>query len=253
MEAKMDRAGLDLVFLGSGNAFAPERCWSGFLLNGRYLFDAPPTALLNLKRLGADLAAIDTILISHFHSDHFFGLPFLLLEYAYRTRRSSDLTIVGPPGIEDRVRQLMAIGNPGTLGHDAGYTLRYQEFLDRGEGSVNELHYQGFSVNHGGDQIPSFGLLAALGRRRLAYTGDTGWCDALLRLGSEAEVLVADCTYAEGRRHPDQHLSLEEISDLRPQLDPATSIVLTHLGGPMSNGGLPNTFVAGDLARFAFP
>src|SRR6478672_11521618 len=249
----MDQAELDLVFLGSGNAFAPERCWSGFLLNGRYLFDAPPTALLSLKRLRADLAAIDTILISHFHSDHFFGLPFLLLEYAYRTRRSSDLTIVGPPGVEDRLRQLMSIGNPGTLGRETGYTLRFSEMCEGTATDVNGLNLEPFVVNHGGGHLTSFGFRVAAGSRRLAYTGDTGACDALRRLGEGAEVFVTDCTHGEGREHPDQHLSLEEIRDLRPQLNPRTSIILTHLGGPMTSAGIPNTFVASDLAHFSFP
>src|SRR5215211_8065236 len=79
------RAGLNLLFIGSSNAFAETGCWSGFLLNDRFLFDAPPSALYGLKHAGASLDALDVILISHFHGDHFFGLPFLLLENAYAT------------------------------------------------------------------------------------------------------------------------------------------------------------------------
>src|SRR3989304_1978366 len=99
-----NRQPLELLFLGSGNAFAPQRYWSSFLLNGRYLFDAPPTALPHLKRAGRAADDIDVIFISHFHADHFFGLPFLLLEYAEQTLRTKPLTIVGPPGIEQRLR-----------------------------------------------------------------------------------------------------------------------------------------------------
>ena len=75
------RAPLDLSFIGSGNAFADSRCWSGFLANGRALFDAPPSALYGLKRARAAVDRIDVVLLSHFHGDHYFGLPFLLLEY----------------------------------------------------------------------------------------------------------------------------------------------------------------------------
>ncbi|HTE84005.1 MAG TPA: MBL fold metallo-hydrolase [Dehalococcoidia bacterium] len=247
------QAPLDLAFLGSGNALAPERCWSGFLLNGRYLFDTPPTALLSLKRLGANLAGIDTILLSHFHSDHFFGLPFLFLEYAHRTQRRSDLTIVGPPGVEERVQRLMEIGNPTTLQHESGYRLRYVEVADGADGEVNGLRFNTVQMEHGGGIMECFGFQTSASGRRLAYTGDTGWCDGLLRLGDDVEVLVSDCTYTSGRNHPDGHLSLEEIAGLRPQLDPRTAIVLTHLGGPTSPAGLRRTFVASDLARFSFP
>src|SRR5579875_3583994 len=139
---------LDLAFLGSGNAFAPGRCWSGFALNGRYLFDAPPTALLSLKRLGADLAAIDTILLSHFHADHFFGLPFLLLEYAYQTRRQSDLTIVGPPGVEEQVERLVELGYRNLNSMDAGYRRRYVEVRDGAQDEVNGLRIEAVAVQH---------------------------------------------------------------------------------------------------------
>ena len=47
---------LDLLFLGSGNAFAAGRYWGSFLLNGRYLFDASPIALPHMKRSEVDVA-----------------------------------------------------------------------------------------------------------------------------------------------------------------------------------------------------
>src|SRR5215208_6177821 len=103
MPQSADSSPLDLLFIGAGNAFADARCWSGFLLNGRYLFDAPPSALYALKRGNADLDALDVILVSHFHGDHFFGLPFLLLEYAYpgvvvrAGKRNRPPWLVGPP------------------------------------------------------------------------------------------------------------------------------------------------------------
>jgi len=102
---------LELTFLGSGNAFAsaPERYWSSFLANGRYLFDAPPTLLPHLKRLGMAPTNIEVVFISHFHGDHFMGLPFLFLEHVYLTERRDDLFIVGPPGVgKYAVGQLIA-------------------------------------------------------------------------------------------------------------------------------------------------
>jgi ribonuclease BN (tRNA processing enzyme) len=241
---------LDLAFLGSGNAFAPGRCWSGFLLNGRYLFDAPPTALLSLKRLGVDLSSIDTVLLTHFHADHFFGLPFLLLEYSYQTQRHSDLTIVGPPGVQERVERLVELGYPNLLSRDSGYRRRYIEVQDGAEEVVNGLHFNSVEVIHG-TGLQCFGFRTYVDGRRLSYTGDTTWCDGLLRLGEDVELLVTDCTYAEGRNQP-EHLSFEEIRDLRGRIDPQTQLILTHLGGPQTDGGLPHVSVASDLARFSF-
>jgi ribonuclease BN (tRNA processing enzyme) len=241
---------LDLAFLGSGNAFAPGRCWSGFLLNGRYLFDAPPTALLSLKRLGADLAAIDTVLLSHFHADHFFGLPFLLIEYAYQTRRRSDLTIVGPPGVEERVERLVELGYQHLGSVDAGYKRRYVEVHDGARDEINGLRLEAVPVRHS-TGLQCFGFRTEVVGRRLSYTGDCTWCEGLQQLGQDTEVLVTDCTYATGRNRED-HLSLEEVRDLRAQIDRRTNIILTHLDGPRTNGGMERTAVASDLARFSY-
>jgi ribonuclease Z len=241
---------LDLAFLGSGNAFAPGRCWSGFVLNDRYLFDAPPTALLGLKRLGADPAAIDTVLLSHFHADHFFGLPFLLIEYAYQTRRHSDLTIVGPPSVEETVERLVELGYQRLGRMDAGYKRRYVEVRDGAEYEVNGLRIEPVAVRHS-EGLQCFGFRTETAGRRLSYTGDCTWCEGLLRLARDVEVLVTDCTYATGRNRED-HLSLEEIRDLRPQVDPGTSFILTHVDGPRTNGGLARTAVASDLAHFSY-
>jgi ribonuclease BN (tRNA processing enzyme) len=175
---------LELLFLGSGNGFAPRgRYWSSFLLNGRYLFDCSPVALPHLKKCGVALAEIDAVFISHFHADHFFGLPFLLFEYGYVTQREKELTIVGPPGIEERVRTLTESGFPNTFSKDIGSRLVFEELADGRTGEVAGLNFVARSVDHVED-FPCFGYRAEVGGRALAYSGDSMMCDALVDLAS---------------------------------------------------------------------
>ncbi len=247
----LDRGALDLAFMGSGNAFAPERCWSGFVLNQRYLFDAPPTALYSLKRLRVPLAGIDTVFLSHFHADHFFGLPFLLLEYAYLSRRSTDLTLIGPPGFERRLTQLAELGYPSLMQKDHGYRLRYVEIADGDRGDVNGVRYEAIEVEHGGAELQCYGYRVTTGGRTLAYTGDTMLCDQLVRLGSDADVLVSDCTYASGRNNP-EHMSFDEVVELQQRLGGSTELLLTHLGSEIDTKAAPRITVAADQTRYRF-
>ena len=140
---------LDLTFLGTGNAFAASRYWSSFLVNGRYLFDAPPTLLAHLKKLGKSPGDIEVVFISHFHADHFFGLPFLFLEYAELAPRSKDLTIIGPPGIAKRVESLTELGYSNVFRkRDRGYALKFIEAADGKTGEAAGCSFAARRVPH---------------------------------------------------------------------------------------------------------
>src|SRR5436189_5518965 len=90
--------------LGSGGRFNTCFHITGARVN--FLIDCGASSLPALKRLGIARDEIDVILITHFHGDHFAGLPFLLLDAQF-TRRTRPLIIAGPDGIEMRLAQAM--------------------------------------------------------------------------------------------------------------------------------------------------
>ena len=239
---------LDLLFLGSGNAFAPGRYWSSFLLNGRYLFEASPVALPHLKRCDVPLEEIDAVFISHFHGDHYFGLPFLLLEYAERTSRSKELTVIGPPGIEERVHNVTAAGFPNLAKRERSYRVTYVELRDGLEGEVADLTYLARSVTHS-ESLECFGFRVQIGDRTLAYSGDSVLCEPLVELAEGTDVFVVECSCWESACG--HHLAPNDIRELRRRLGPRPTFVLTHLDAGQPDLGIENVLVADDLARFS--
>ncbi|MHB8378154.1 MAG: MBL fold metallo-hydrolase [Dehalococcoidia bacterium] len=218
---------LDLTFLGTGNAFAPTRYWSSFLLDGRCLFDAPPTLLAHLKKLGKDPRDVEVAFISHFHGDHFFGLPFLLLEYAELAPRTKDLTIVGPPGIAARLRALTDLAFPNVFRKDRGYDLHFVEAGDGTEGDVAGCRFVSRKVPHV-PGLQSFAYRVETGHGSVAYSGDTMMCDALVPIADGADVFVVECSCWGEQCGP--HLSPKDILALRARITPRTRFVLTHIG-----------------------
>ena len=101
---------MQLRFVGCGDAFGSGgRLNTCFHVSGReanFLIDCGASALPALKRLEIERNEIDLVLITHFHGDHFAGLPFLLLDAQF-SRRTRPLTIAGPEGIETRLRAVM--------------------------------------------------------------------------------------------------------------------------------------------------
>jgi ribonuclease BN (tRNA processing enzyme) len=243
---------LELSFLGSGNAFTPGgRYWSSFLLNGCYLLDAPPTLLPHLKRLGVPLTDIRVIFISHFHGDHFLGLPFLFLEYLHMTPRREDLHIVGPPGVEDKVERLAEMAFPDLSHADAGYRRRYLEVEANRQQTVDDLPFQAFLMKHANDTLTSFGYSLRLAGKVIAYTGDAELSDELFALAEGADVLVLDCNYSQGRGP--EHVSFADVPEIRRRLPSSTTIILTHLEAEPDVSGLEGVLVAQDFATFRFP
>src|SRR3990170_741058 len=173
---------MELTFLGSGNAFAQGgRYWSSFLADNRYLFDAPPTLLPHLKRLEIPLTGIEVVFISHFHGDHFMGLPFLFLEYVYLTQRRDDLFIVGPPGVEQKIEEFAAQCYQEVT-RDAGYRRRYVDAQPGADQFVNEIGFQAFPMNHVLGKLECFGYRVHTAGKTVAYTGDTMLCDEIFQL-----------------------------------------------------------------------
>src|SRR5437899_1956364 len=96
-----------LTFLGTGNYLAPGRYWNSFLVD-RVLVEPSPTALPNLRRAGGRAADLEAVVISHFHPDHTFGWPFLVLELLMAGPESG-LSVVGPPGVRDFLDEMMRL------------------------------------------------------------------------------------------------------------------------------------------------
>lgn len=235
---------LDLLFLGSGNAFAAQgRAFSSFLLDGRYLFDCGPTVLQQLAKAGLRSDDIDVVFISHFHADHFFGLPFLFLDAKYGGR-TKPLTIVGPPGIEERTHRLVSLGYSHVM--DAGkFEQRYVEMADGFSGTIGDLAVSAARVKHVPD-LECFAYRAGLDGRSVVYSGDTTLCDSLLCLSKDADVIVVECSCQE----VEVHLSPAGVETVAQQ-SPNAKVIVTHLDGHDHPHAFNGLLVAEDLKRFS--
>ncbi len=235
-----------LTFVGTSDAFGAGgrrqsailvRCASG----GGVLLDCGTTTGSGLNQLGIAIEEIDVILVSHFHGDHFGGIPLLLLAALYEEQRERPLAIAGPPGIEARVRALARAMGHGLEGRD-WFPIAFEELPAGRRCEVGPARVESFETHHSPDSVPH-GLRIELGGPSIAYSGDTGWFDALPRRVAGADLFVCECTYHESGF--EYHLSHEQLVEQRDRFD-CGRLVITHLGHEMSQRRSSCDFEAAD-------
>ena len=141
----------EVVFIGTSDAFgACGRRQSAILLrapNGSVLLDCGTTTVTGLCDLDIARDEIDAILISHFHGDHFAGIPALLLGALYEDGRTRPLHIAGPIGIEQYVRKLAAAMCYALEDRDWSFPIAFIEFSRTCRASSTCVEpYAGWSV-----------------------------------------------------------------------------------------------------------
>ena len=103
---------LDVVFLGtSGSMPTAKRALSATLVRrggDRLLFDCAEGTQRQLLRSDVGLVELEEIFLTHYHADHYLGLPGMLKTFALRGREVP-LTVYGPPGLGDLFATLRRI------------------------------------------------------------------------------------------------------------------------------------------------
>ncbi len=224
----------EVLFVGTSDAFgAGGRRQAAILFRGpsaSALLDCGPTTLTGLASLGVPRDEIDAILISHFHGDHFGGIPLFLLAAVYEDQRRKPIRIIGPEGVRARVCAAAAgLGHP-IEENDRRFPIEFTEYRADHEIAAGPLRVRAFRGHHQDDARPH-GFVVGAGSRRVAYTGDTGWFDALPEKVKGADLLISECTLLE--KGYEYHLSLAELEARKGDFD-CGRIVLTHLGPEMS-------------------
>jgi ribonuclease Z len=95
---------LDLVFLGTSASMpTAQRAPAALLVRRggeRLLFDCAEGTQRQLQRSSVGLPDLEEIFLTHFHGDHFLGLPGMLKTFALRGRDDLPLTVYGPSGLK---------------------------------------------------------------------------------------------------------------------------------------------------------
>jgi len=225
---------LSLQFVGCGDAFGSGgRFNTCFHLTGartNLLIDCGASSLIAMKKVGIDRNAIDTIVVTHFHADHFGGVPFFILDAQFFSKRRAPLTIVGPVGLEGWYERVMETAFPGSAQASQKFDLRLVEIAADETLEVGDIKVSAFQAVHGPPGGPYLVVRIEAEGRAVAYTGDTEWTPALIPAARDADLFIAEAYFRD--KAVVTHLSLNAIEAHLAELRPKR-LVLTHMSDDM--------------------
>ncbi len=217
-----------VTVVGSGNAFNSDgRAHAAYLLENESgkiaLLDCGATTLYRLQQMRFESSTLCGVLLTHFHGDHFGGLPFLLLDMQILCGRKDALWIAGPAGVEAAVRALLAVCYPG---YWPSFPLHFEEIGDGETRGLAGFTVEAIAMDH---QPESLGYrLRGEGETSMAFSGDARLDASLQRLVDGVDLALVELTMERQSDPPVAHIALDEIESGRFPLH-CRRLVFTHI------------------------
>ena len=222
-----------LTVIGCSGSFAgPASAASSYLVSaddadGRtwnVLLDLGSGALGPLQQ-HVDPHALDAVFVSHLHPDHCADLCGLYVSYTYAPggAPAARLPVWGPADTPRRI----ALMYHGLEDGDMGRVFDFGRVQDRLPVRVGPLTITPYAVNH---PVEAYGFRVEGDGAVVAYTGDTDSCDNLGPLMADADLVLADSAFVDGRDHARGiHLSASRAALAARDAGGVKRLVLTHL------------------------
>jgi len=165
---------MEIHFLGVGEACDGSQSNTSILLRtgpeqtaGRILLDCGFSVPQQYFALDPDPEELAILWISHFHGDHFFGTPLLLLWF-WEMGRQKPLHILGPSGLETRIIQAIELAYPNLLSR-LGFSLLFLEIEPEKQERISDTVWQAAYNEH---SLPCLSLRLELHGKTIFYSGD---------------------------------------------------------------------------------
>ncbi len=218
-----------LTVVGCSGSFpGPESAASCYLLEAerdgrtwRVLLDLGSGALGSLQRF-VDPLSIDAVLLTHLHPDHYFDISGLYVMWRYHPDgERPPIPVWGPAGVARQCAR--AYG----LRKDPGMTAQFdfREYDDRPI-EIGPFTISAHRVVH---PVAAFGLKVRADGHVLVYSGDSGPCQEVVDLASEADLMLCEAAFLEGGDNPtDLHMTGKQAGAAAAEAG-ARRLVLTHI------------------------
>jgi ribonuclease BN (tRNA processing enzyme) len=180
-----------------------------------------------MAKLGIGFQLIEGIFLTHFHPDHSSDLIHFLFAKKNPSERQGNnrpVTIAGPNGLKTFLKRLQqAYGH--CLKLPEGLVILEEFEIETG----SRREYGSFivstqSTRHTSESI-AYRIEDSKGKS-VVFSGDTGFCDEIIELARDADVIFLECSFPEGS--PTEGHLTPSLAGRVAQMAGARRLVLTH-------------------------
>ena len=215
---------MKITFLGVGEAFDETQTNVCLLVEAagrRMLMECGANAPSAVWKKSTRADYLDGIFISHFHADHTFGLPALVMRM-WEDGRTRPFYLFGPVGSQRYIERMMKMAYPSMV-EKLPFTLRFRE-LQRSH-RWDDWNLRVVSTRH---SVPNLGLRLEAGspQKVFCYSGDGMFTPTAAKLYTGADLLVHEAYLEDGQTKT--HCSLVQLERLQDLARPK-QMALVHL------------------------
>ena len=214
---------MKIEVLGTGAVPSSQRS-CGYLIDGCILVDNPNGGWKLIENLGYDLVDIDNILLTHFHADHYFDMPFVFLTREGRTDKALNV-FCGKSGPE-YIYNALDIAFPDIAQYVRDIPIN---FNNDDTFQVMDYHVRRSEVTHG--TLPEcYSYVFDDDRQKIGFSGDTCLCDGILQAIEGCKHFILECSQASNTamKGGKAHLRVDQFNKIAED-NPGCTFYATHM------------------------
>lgn len=201
-----EKEGIRVITVGTATPLPSERaqtCTAVFVNGHFFVFDVGDGAVGKMEQFNLPLPELDAVFITHYHSDHYIDLPYLI-NRSWQMGRASDLEVYGPLGTDTIIHSihgLLAIENGHRVAHHGTEIMndKYAGAIPHEiamENNSSKVVYEqdgikitAFDVGHE-PVTPDFGFKIEYNGKSVVLSGDTDKNENVRKHSEGADLLV---------------------------------------------------------------
>ena len=205
--------------IGSGSMWTSYNSAS-YMIDDNILVDMPNGMCKYLFRMNINPRNIGNVLITHFHGDHYFDIPFYFLLKSRADNKN--INIYCSKEGKRKTQKLLKLAFPNSVkkvNNEINLNYIYSDKF-----KIDDYNVIKILVDHG-RMKPAYGYIFEKDQIKVGFTGDSAFCPNIEYMASICNYLFCDCMFKIGNS---KHMGINNIKELSNKYSNSIFVV-SHL------------------------